>query len=456
MKKYVAMVLSALMMIGCLAGCGAPAASTGGSSAPAPSGTGETQELLHWDDMTPEEGAELTIMGGAHLTSVAEYVLKDFMEETGIKINFEKYSYEEYPTKMKIAMSQGDSVPDVLIVHDEFVRQFVEAGYLMELSSIYDSENTLDVLTPVQYNGGVYGLPNQVTNQFIFMYRGDVYDELGLSAPTTFDEYFDQALTLKEAGYYAGAWDPSDPDCASLFMNYVYMLGGEVLDEEGNISLDKAEEAIALLEKCYDAGIWHKSDQSNSDEYWTAFNAGKIAAFPGAAAHVAYYETNADPNGQGGYGTLRIAPAMKFSEEGPDTYLNNTEFWAINANTKYPNAARMVVAYLTQTVEVAQKCANINEEGLMARFGTGYLPGLEALAQGEGVAESAPFGGEKTVALLAQDLLDKADTIVLPYVDVRTAEIKTVIAEVLGEMFLNDAYTPETAAAEMRARIELI
>ena len=26
-----------------------------------------------------------------------------------------------------------------------------------------------------------------------------------------------------------------------------------------------------------------------------------------AAAHVAYYETNADPNGQGGYGTLRIA-----------------------------------------------------------------------------------------------------------------------------------------------------
>ena len=31
--------------------------------------------------MTPEEGAELTVMGGAHLTSVAEYVLKDFMEE---------------------------------------------------------------------------------------------------------------------------------------------------------------------------------------------------------------------------------------------------------------------------------------------------------------------------------------------------------------------------------------
>lgn len=95
-------------------------------------------------------------------------------------------------------------------------------------------------------------------------------------------------------------------------------------------------------------------------------------------------------------------------------------------------------------------------EGLMARFGTGYLPGLEALAKGEGVAESAPFGGEKAVAILAQDLLDKGDSITLPYVDTRSSEIKTIIAEVLGEMFLNGAYTPQTAASEMRARIENI
>lgn len=452
MKKCVAMLLAALLFTVCLAGCGAPAAS-GGASAPPAAGTAAPQTLLSWTDMTPEEGAELTVMGGAHLTSVAEYVLQDFMQKTGITIHFEKYSYDEYPTKMKIAMSQGDSVPDVLIVHDLFIRQFVEAGYLMELSSILDRENTLDVLTPVSFNGGVYGIPNQVTNQFIFMYRGDVYDQLGLAAPATFDEYFAQAQTLKEAGYYAGAWDPSKPGCVNLFLNYLYMLGGDVLDTEGNVSLNKAEETIALLQKCYDAGIWHKSEQSNSDEYWTAFNAGKIAAFPGAAAHVAYYETNADPNGQGGYGSLQIAPAMKFSADGPDTYLNNTELWAINAKTKYPNAARMVVSYLTQTVEAAQKCANIDEEGLMARFGTGYLPGLEVLAKGEGVAASEPFGGEKTVAVLAQDILDKADSILLPYVDVRSSEINTIIAEVVGEMFLKGTYTPETAAAEMRARI---
>ena len=66
------------------------------------------------------------------------------------------------------------------------------------------------------------------------------------------------------------------------------------------------------------------------------------------------------------------------------------------------------------------------------------------------------FGGEKAVAILAQDLLDKGDSITLPYVDTRSSEIKTIIAEVLGEMFLNGAYTPQTAASEMRARIENI
>ena len=80
------------------------------------------------------------------------------------------------------------------------------------------------MLTPVSFNGGVYGIPNQVTNQFIFMYRGDVYDQLGLAAPATFDEYFAQAQILKEAGYYAGAWDPSKPGCVNLFLNYLYML----------------------------------------------------------------------------------------------------------------------------------------------------------------------------------------------------------------------------------------
>lgn len=404
-----------------------------------------------------EGPAELTIMGGAHLVGVTEVVLRDFMKENpDIRINFEKYSYAEYPTKMKIALSQGDSTPDVMIIHDLYLRQFVKAGFLMDLTPIVDRENTLDVMEPAIYSNGLYGVPNQVTSQYVFLYRKDIYEKLGLSIPETFDDYFEQALVLKEKGYYAGAWDPSNSKCSDMFLSYLYMMGGNVLDNNGNVTLNKAEETLSLIKKCYDAGIYHKSISSDSDEYWTAFNSGVIAAFPGPATHAAYYETNVDPTGNGGYGSIGIAPSVRFSADGPSTALNNTEYWAINKNTKYPEAAKKVVSYLTQTIEAAGKFSNVNENGLMARYCTGYIPAMKDIATGAYTDGWDAFGGTNIVAELAADIYENRDSITIPFVDERSAEIKTIISDVIGEMFLMDSYTPSEAVKEMKKRIDNI
>lgn len=400
----------------------------------------------------------ITVMGGAHLVSVAEIVLRDYMEQhPDVEIRFEKYSYAEYPTKMRIALSQGDSDPDIMIIHDEFINQLALAGLLQDVSGLIDMDNTLDVLAPAAIGDKIYGIPNQVTNQYVFLYREDVYQNLGLEPPKTFDEFFEQALILKDAGYYAGAWDPSRAGCETMFFDFVYMLGGKILDEDGTVSLDKAEEAISLLEKCWDAGIFHQSIQSDSTEYWTAYNAGQIAAFPGAGSNAAYYETNVDPEGNGGYGDIGIARSMKFSEDGPDTYLRNTEYWAISANTDEPELAADIVRYLTQTVEADMLFCNVNEAGILAKFSTGYIPGIEAVASGDGVEPWPAFGGKKVVSLLAQNILENEDSLVLPFVDRRRAEIKTIVATVLGEMFINGTYPDAaSAAAAMREQIESI
>ena len=417
-------------------------------------GTGETSGA----SSTADSGHEITIMGGAHLVSVAEIVLQDYMEaHPGVTIKFEKYSYAEYPTKMRIALSQRDSNPDVMIIHDEFINQLAEAGLLMDLSDMIDQANTLDVMGPATVGDAIYGIPNQVTNQYVFLYRKDVYDALGLQPPKTFDEFFEQALILKENGYYAGAWDPSNENCDNMFYDFLYMLGGEVLDQDGNVSLDKAEEAIALLQKCVDAGIFHTSIQSDSTEYWTAFNAGEIAAFPGPGSHAAYYETNVDPEGNGGYGYIAAAPAMRFCEDGPATYIHNTEYWAINKYTDEPELAREIVEYLTQTIEACMLFCNANEPGVMARYSTGYVPGIQSVASGEGVEVSPAYGDQSVVSFLAQNMLDNKDDIVRPFVDKRSAEIGSAVSTVLGDMFLNGRYsTPAEAAEAMRTRIENI
>ena len=172
-KRIIAIILCALMTVSVFAGGNSETADSKGKTT-------------------------ITVMGGAHLVSVAEIVLQDYMEQhPDIDIRFEKYSYAEYPTKMRIALSQGDTDPDIMIIHDEFVNQLALAGLLKDVTDLIDMDNTVNVLAPATVDGKIYGIPNQVTNQYVFLYRKDVYDKLGLVPPKTFDEFFEQALILK-------------------------------------------------------------------------------------------------------------------------------------------------------------------------------------------------------------------------------------------------------------------
>lgn len=466
-RRIAALIMAAAMGIASLAGCGgdAPAqdaqaeSEDGGNDKSAAvdgqqdAGQAGEKQAGNGQDADGEK-IELTLMGGAHLVSVAEIVLKDYLaEHPNIKINFEKYSYAEYPTKMKLQLSNNESTPDIMIIHDLYTPQFAKAGYLEDLSGMVNEGDILPVTAPATVDGKLYGLPNQVTNQYVYLYRQDIYEQEGLTPPATFDEYYDQGLKLKEKGYFVGAFDPSDPKCYLTFSYFVYMLGGEILDNNGNVSLNKGTEALELMKKCNDAGIWHTSQLAESEAYWTAFNAGKIAAFPAVAAHAAYYETNVDPAGDGGYGQLAMAAPMKFAEDGRTTFINNTEYYAINKNTEHLDAAKDVVAYLALSEEAALKFANVNEDGVMAQFATGSMAGIEAIVNGNTEGWKA-YGDAKIVAELADMFLETDPDI--PFVDERSNEINTIISEVVGEMFLNGAYTPEEAVEEMKKRIDNI
>ena len=107
MKKR-GLAMGIAVVLGCmsLTGCG-------GNSNEAKNG--ETAAATSRAEAKNEGEIELTMMGGAHLVSVAEIVLRDYLaEHPNVKINFEKYSYGEYPTKMKLQLSNDESTPDVI------------------------------------------------------------------------------------------------------------------------------------------------------------------------------------------------------------------------------------------------------------------------------------------------------------------------------------------------------
>lgn len=60
-----------------------------------------------------------------------------------------------------------------------------------------------DALTPLTWNGHVWGLPN-TQNFYVMFYRTDVFEELGLTVPTTWDELLLVAETLQRSNMNIG------------------------------------------------------------------------------------------------------------------------------------------------------------------------------------------------------------------------------------------------------------
>lgn len=465
MKKLLAIALAAGICLTAFTGCSGgkntpdPSQTQAATTAAATASAGESSASGETAPQTtvevpalPDGPVKLTMMGGAQLTSVCEIVLKDyFAKHPNVTVTFEKYAFAEYPTKMRLQLSTGVPTPDVLLVHDQFISQFVSSGWLMDLTGMIPQDQVLPVLSSASQNGRYYGIPNQVTIPYVFMYRKDVYDKLGLTEPKTYDEYFNQALVLKQNGYYAGAMLPSSP--SEQFNWYMNMLGGYMYDKDGNCVMEKGVDAIKLLQKGLDAGIFHPSAQGGSDQYWAAFNNGLIAAFPAVASQAAYYETKVDPAGKGGFGSLKVAPAMKFSPDGPNTYINNTEYYAINKNTKNEQAAKHLIAYLGLSEEACLKFSNVDENGIMAKYATGYLPGIKAIVD-NGTAGWKAFGGQEVVTDLCKILLENKPGIVKR--DKRDTEATAIITQILGETFTKKNRTPEQAIEEIIQKINKI
>jgi ABC-type glycerol-3-phosphate transport system substrate-binding protein len=395
----------------------------------------------------PEGPVTLSLMGGAHLVTTTEAAVKGYLKKnTNVTISFEKYSYAEYPVKMRLQFAAGESTPDVALIHDVFIPQFINAGWLMDLKGMIPFDEVLPMLDNAKRGTAYYGLTNQASGIYVFMYRQDVYDELNLKPPASWDEYYEQGLLLKEKGYYAGALNPNTP--AGMFTQYMGMLGGSLFDADGKVSLSKGLEALRMIQKGYEAGIWY-NDGVGGEEYWTAFNQGKLAAFPGMSFEAAYYLSNADPKGPA-YGHLRLAPPMKFSSGGPATFAIETTYFAVNARSKNPEAAKHLVHWLTLSEEGCEAFANVDAEGIMATYTTAYLPGIRKVIQ-NGVRPWEVFGGQQVIADVAKFLVEAKPAI--PYKDMRTSEAESIMTQILGETLVNKSYTLEQAIEEIRTQV---
>jgi len=122
----------------------------------------------------PLEG-KISFWGGAHLVSMCEVILEDFLKANpGVEISYEKFPFAEYPTKMRLQLSTGETVPDIMMIHDFFTQQFIKAGWLEDLTDVVNTDNLINNYQAIMSDGRLYGIPLQAS-AMCFIYRRYFY-----------------------------------------------------------------------------------------------------------------------------------------------------------------------------------------------------------------------------------------------------------------------------------------
>ena len=172
----------------------------------------------------------------------------DAMAECG---NFTAELDQEFRTKLPAALATTPALYDMAGVSNGTITPLLADGTIRPLDDLI-AEHAPD-LAPnqlIKVDGDTMAVAMMVNAQ-AFMYRSDIFEELGLEPPETWDDVIAAAQAIEEAGvvdYPLGATMKAGWDLAQDFNNMFVGFGGTWVNDDSTPNVD-SEAGIAALEK---------------------------------------------------------------------------------------------------------------------------------------------------------------------------------------------------------------
>ncbi|MDJ0753465.1 MAG: extracellular solute-binding protein [Ardenticatenaceae bacterium] len=179
-------------------------------------------------------------------------IIDAFTAETGIEVVMVLVEENDIDSVMAANFAAG-TLPDVTVVPLDFTAGWEADGILDPAAAgrVLDtlgrdtfSEGALELLD----NGsGPVAVPADGWGQFI-AYRADLFEELGLEAPDTFETIRAAAEALDAAGYIGimSGTDPGQTYTQQTFEHFAMANGATLTDADGNVTMNTPEMIEAL------------------------------------------------------------------------------------------------------------------------------------------------------------------------------------------------------------------
>jgi len=297
-------------------------------------------------------------------------------------------------TALQNAITAGSGGPDLAQVEYYAVPQFAISESLADLTE-FGADESADLFAPgpwgsVTYGGnGVWGLPLDSGPMALF-YNKAVFDEHGIEAPTTWDEYLEAARTLHEAD--PDLYITNDTGDAGFATSLIWQAGGQPFASDGtDVTIDLADDGSAQF-----ADYWQQlldddlvaPISSWSDEWFQGLNDGSIASLTIGA----WMPGNLVSGAPEASGDWRVAPMPQWEEGGTATAENGGS--AMSVMEASENKA---LAY--DFLEFAS-----SGDGVQLRIDGGGFPSTVADLQSDEFLnkEFEYFGGQKANEVLSE------------------------------------------------------
>ncbi len=275
MKKTIALVLAAVMLVCMFSGCG------------------------------KDEKATLDIMVAEYGPNTAQW-WKDFEAEfeaayEDIDLTIDCVSWNDIATKVNTRIGNNDA-PDILNI-DVFASYQAEG--LLRPAQDYISAETYakfyqSFLDQSVVDGTVWAVPDLASCRAMY-YNKDILDAAGVAVPTTFDELVAAAEAIKayDDSIYPWGVDMTTDEGQACFAYYIWNNGGDFTkDGEWTLNDPKNVEAIEFIIGMVNDGLTN-TDPAQETRYVNQdmFGAGKVAMMIGPNSIPTYiadggYEVN--------------------------------------------------------------------------------------------------------------------------------------------------------------------
>ncbi|WP_090236363.1 extracellular solute-binding protein [Lentibacillus halodurans] len=220
-----------------------------------------------------------------HNRIVDEIIEEYESENEGVTIDLEVLSNEQYKDKIQV-LSTSDELPDVGMTWAAgYMEPFVEGNKFASLDDVAESDELQDAFVSgtteaFSVDGTTYGLPLELNIATVF-YNKSIFDEHGLEAPETYEEFKNVVQTLDENGVPPIALGNADRWTGSLwYMYFADRIGGSdvltsAINREGTFEdpalVQAAEEVQNLVDmNAFNDGFNGLSDQEAKSMFMNA------------------------------------------------------------------------------------------------------------------------------------------------------------------------------------------